>query len=99
MLEKLFAEYLREKQYLTCSSPSTIKYLGWVFNRWRDIIGEMPTKQNTKEQVMNLAESGTAHITINSYIRGFNAFLTWLHENEHIENIRIKKIKEGQSGH
>jgi integrase/recombinase XerD len=98
MLEKLFAEYLREKQYLSCSSPTTIKYLGWVFNRWRDIIGEMPTKQNTKEWVMKLCESDISHVTVNSYIRGFNTFLTWLYENEHTENIRIKKIKEGKRG-
>lgn len=56
----------------------------------------MPTKQNTKEWVMKLSESALSPVTINSYIRGFNTFLTWLYENEHTDNIRIKKIKEGK---
>jgi hypothetical protein len=31
MLSKLFAEFIREKQYLNGVSPKTIKYFGCVF--------------------------------------------------------------------
>ena len=99
MLEKLFADFLREKEYSDNLSPRTIKYQGWVFNRWRDLVGQFPDKSNVKEFVIKLNESGISPFTVNSYIRGFNSFLTWLHENEHTaEHLKIKKIKTGKRG-
>jgi len=48
-----------------------------------------------KEFVIKLLESGISPATVNSYIRGFNSYLTWLHENGKIDSrLRIKKIKE-----
>ena len=96
MLKQLFATFLREKEYLSGVSLKTIKYLGWVFNRWQTIVGEMPRKDNSKQFVMHLVESGISPFTINPHIRGMNSFLTWLAENEHSELIRIKKIKQGE---
>lgn len=74
MLDKLFKGFLREKQYLQNVSVNTVKYLGWVFNRWQALIGEFPNKQNTKEFVIELNESNLSRFTINSYIRGTNTF-------------------------
>jgi integrase/recombinase XerD len=97
VLEPLYAQYLKERQYLAGFSPRTIKLFRWVFNRWDALIGEMPTKQNLKEWVIKLNESGIKPVTINSYARVFNAFLTWLLEEGHIpERIRVSKVKEGQ---
>jgi integrase/recombinase XerD len=75
-MEQLYQQFLREKQYLSNVSPRTIKYLRWVFNRWDDLIDAFPDKQNVKEWVIKLTESGISPSTINSYIRGFNSFLT-----------------------
>ncbi|HYY95136.1 MAG TPA: hypothetical protein VE713_11520, partial [Pyrinomonadaceae bacterium] len=77
-LKPLYAQFLREKQYLSGFSPTTIKLFGWVFNRWDAHVGEFPSPENVKEFVMRLHESGVKPITINSYGRAFNSFLTWL---------------------
>lgn len=66
-----------------------------MFHIWNKHIGEFPDKINIKEFVIKIQESGVTPHTTNSYIRGINAFLMWLHENEHTpELLRIKKIKE-----
>ena len=99
MLDKLFTQFLREKQYLENLSPKTIKYYRWVFNRWSDHINEMPDKMNIKEFVISLNQSNLLPFTVNSYIRGMNCFLSWLYENEQTaEHLKIKKIKTGTRG-
>lgn len=96
MLE-LCERFKREKLYLENLSPRTIRYFGFVFQSWQRYVGEFPNKINVKDWVIKLSESGISPFTINSYIRGFNSFLTWLHQNECLpEPIRIKKIKEGK---
>ena len=74
MLEHLFKQFQREKLYLNNLSPKTIKYLGFVFNRRPEKIGQFPDKQNLKEFVIKLSESDRPHPTNNSYIRGWNSF-------------------------
>jgi len=54
----------------------------------------MPDKQNIKEFVIKIQESGVTVYTANSYIRGINSFLSWLAENDHCEPLKIKKLKE-----
>jgi site-specific recombinase XerD len=96
-MKALYAQFLKEKEYLTGVSPRTIKYYQWLFNSWDHHIGAFPDKLNIKEWVIKLSESGVSVFTINSYIRGFNSFLTWLHENERIsDHLKIKTLKEGQ---
>ena len=65
-----------------------------MFNRWNDYVGAMPDKQNIKEFVIKIQESGVTPSTANSYIRGMNAFFSWLAENDHCEHFKIKKLKE-----
>ena len=99
LLEKLFAQFIREKTYLDYLSPQTIKYPGWIYNRCKDLIDEFTDKLNTKEFGIKLNESELSPFTINSYARGFNSFLSWLYENEHTsEHLKIKKIKTGTRG-
>ena len=97
-MDKLHADFLREKEYLEGLSPNTIKYLGFIYNRWKEKINKFPDKNNLKEFVIQLVESNLSQFTINSYIRGMNSFLTWLHENEHTpEHLKIKKINHWTS--
>ncbi|HEX7999258.1 MAG TPA: hypothetical protein VF528_12790 [Pyrinomonadaceae bacterium] len=65
-MQQLYKQFLKEKQYLQNVSPRTIKYFGWVFNRWDALIGQSPDKQNVKEWVIRLTESGISPATINS---------------------------------
>lgn len=93
----MFEEFLKEKRYLDNLSPRTLKYYEWVYNRWNDYVGEFPTKQNIKTFVIRIQESGVSAFTANSYIRGMNSYLSWLHENEYLsEPLKIKKLKEPQ---
>lgn len=77
----LFDQFLKEKRYLTGIAPRTVQYYEWVYNRWNDYVGEFPTRQNIKDFVIKVQESGFTVYTANSYIRGINSFLTWLYEN------------------
>ncbi len=93
-MDKLFAEFCREKEYLSNLSPRTIRYFKWTFDVWKKRIGVMPDKQNIKEFVIQLQQSGISVATTNSYIRGMNSFFTWLAENEHTpEKLRMKPLK------
>jgi integrase/recombinase XerD len=93
-MQKLYDQFIKEKRFLENLSERTLKYYGWIFNRWDDYIGEMPDKQNIKDFVIKVQESGVSVYTANSYIRGMNSFLTWMAENDHCELFRIKKLKE-----
>jgi integrase/recombinase XerD len=96
-MEKLFQDFLKEKRFLQNLSARTLRYYEWIFNRWQDYVGEFPNKQNIKEFIIKVQESGVSVFTANSYIRGMNAFFTWLHENDRTpEKLRIKKLKEPQ---
>lgn len=77
-MRELYDQFLREKRYLDNVSEKTIKYYEFVYNRWNDYIGKLPTKNNIKEFVIKVRESGVTVYTANSYIRGVNSFLTWL---------------------
>ncbi len=93
-MQKYYDQFIKEKRFLDNLSKRTLKYYGWVFNRWTDYVGTMPDKQNIKEFVIKIQESGVTVYTANSYIRGINSFLSWLAENDHCEPLKIKKLKE-----
>ncbi len=93
-MQKLYDQFIKEKRFLDNLSERTLKYYGWTFNRWTSLVGEMPNKQNIKDFVIKLQESGITVYTANSYIRGMNSFFSWLAENDHCEPFRIKKLKE-----
>ena len=96
-MDRLFESFLREKEFLVNVSPRTLKYYRWTLEIWKKRIGQMPTKANLKEFVIQLQQSGISTSTTNSYIRGMNSFFTWLYENEHTpEKLRIKPLKEPQ---
>jgi integrase/recombinase XerD len=86
-----FEAFLKEKRYLDNVAETTIKYYGYVFNRWMDYVGEEPTSENIKTFVMKVRESGVSIYTANSYIRGINAYLRWAGTG-----LVIKKLKEPQ---
>lgn len=84
-------EFIREKRFLDNVSENTIKYYGYVFNRWNHFIGEEPNSENIKTFVIKVRESGVSTFTANSYIRGMNTYLNWSGSG-----LKIKKLKEPQ---
>jgi integrase/recombinase XerD len=96
-MDKLFEQFLREKLFLSNVSPRTIKYFRWCYLRFKNMteFADMPTRQDLNNWVVLLRESGISVSTVNSYIRGINSFLSWLHENEHMPHkLKMKLMKE-----
>jgi dethiobiotin synthetase len=65
-MQQYYDQFIKEKRFLDNLSERTLKYYGWVFNRWTDCVGEMPNKQNIKEFVIKIQESGVTVYTANS---------------------------------
>jgi site-specific recombinase XerD len=95
-LDYLFSQFIREKQFLSNVSPRTVKSFKDCQRAYYRTVGdELPNKQNIKEYVIKLQESGIAVTTVNFYIRTLNSFLSWLFENEMIpERLRNKTLRE-----
>lgn len=74
-MQKIYDQFIREKRFLENLSERTLKYYREVSHIWDKHIGGMPDKQNIKEFVIKIQESGINVYTANSYIRGINAFL------------------------
>jgi integrase/recombinase XerD len=95
-LDALFSQFIREKRFLGNVSLRTIKTFKDCQRAYYRTVGdEIPNKQNIKEYVIKLQESGIAVTTVNFYIRTLNSFLSWLFENEVIpERLRNKPLRE-----
>lgn len=95
-LEKLFEQFLKEKTYVQNVAPTTIRFYRQSFNAFKRGNGSL-TKAGLNEFVANMSQTGIAIATRNLYIRGMNSFLSWLHENEHIERLHIKQMRQPQT--
>jgi integrase/recombinase XerD len=92
----LFEQFLKERTYIKNVSKNTLIFYRASFKAYQKIIGSatVPTKQDLNNFVIGLRENGFKPVTCNTYIRGMNSFLTWLHENEHTaEHLKIKQLK------
>jgi len=95
-LDALFSQFIREKQFLNNTSPRTIKTFRDCQRAYYRTVGdELPTKENIKQFVIKLQESGISISTVNYYIRTLNSFLSWMFENDMLEEwLRLKRLKE-----
>jgi integrase/recombinase XerD len=95
-LKSLFDLFIKEKRFLENRSEETIKsyeLVFWRYGKYSDAT-TLPTNELLSRFVMGMREGGLAATTCNISIRSFNSFLSWLHANGHIANLRLKKIKE-----
>lgn len=92
-MELLFAQFLKERKYLHNLSETTLNYYQEVFNNFRNSGFSELTKESLTGVVIKLRERGVKVGAINSYIRGINAFLKWLSDNGHVENLSLKPLK------
>jgi integrase/recombinase XerC len=82
-LEILHTSYLREKKYIDNVSPKTVRFLTQSFNAFTRVVPEVSEVESLpgslNEFVIRLRESGRVKpVTVNTYIRGVNCFLSWL---------------------
>lgn len=97
-MKELFAEFLKEKEFLAGLSKKTLDSYQQAFNCYVRLGGGTPTKEGLKDFVIAMRESGLSAGACNVYIRSINSFLTWLHENEHIpEPLKIKQLAKPQT--
>lgn len=95
-MDKLFREFLMEKEYVCGLSPMTIKGYNVTWRTFNRIIKNPEVTKETFLMFVKIAkEEGLTTGTINTHISALNSFLTWLRENGHNpDNIRIKKLKK-----
>jgi site-specific recombinase XerD len=99
MLNDTFEQFVKERIFLMGVAPKTVEFYrrGWVTFR-KHYQGEEITKEILKDFMIKIRESGIKATTANTYARAINAFLNWMHEQNHLpERLAIKKIKEEQS--
>jgi site-specific recombinase XerD len=75
----LFDRFLQERTYLKGVSPETLRYYRWVRRAFSTILAN-PTKAGMMECIQTLAARGFSATSINTYLRGFKAYIRWLHE-------------------
>lgn len=99
----LFEKFIRERQYIANLSPRTLRYSRSCFDSFRVHIASTGVKLESmnpvdlsndtlKDYVIALSQSGVKPVTVDSYIRGLNCFLFWVHRNGHIsQRLRIPR--------
>lgn len=92
----MFESFIREKQYLDNRSPRTVKHYRAAFKTYRRFVQEAEVTQATiNDFVVKARQADMSTGCLNSYIRGFNSFLDWLHEQElTLTHLRCKRLKQ-----
>jgi len=82
-MESLFAQFIKERRYLSNLSETTLTYYSQIFNNFRNSGFDELSKDCLTSVVMKLRERGVTVGGINTYLRGINVFLKWLSDNGH----------------
>lgn len=97
-MDKEFELFLREKRYVQNVSQNTVEFYKYSYKVFKKHIRVTNVAELNKialtALVANMREAKMSVACINARIRGINPFLTWLYENELInENLKVKKPK------
>lgn len=95
-LDQLFENFIQEKQYIQNCAPKTIRYFRQCYKAFRRIVQEEEMSKQTTTHFVILARQQNMSVgCLNSYIKGINSFLDWLHKSEiTTERLRIKLLKQ-----
>jgi len=69
-----FAEFIRERQFLTNVSPSTLE---WYKHSFKWLESESPSQEDLKAAVLRMRQKGLKATGCNSAIRAINTYLHW----------------------
>lgn len=93
-MDKLFADFIRERTFLRNLSPRTIGYYKQMYGFWKAVGAFEPLSKGTlQEAVIKFRERGVSAGAINTYIRGVNPFLKWLHLEQGYTDFSIPFLK------
>jgi integrase/recombinase XerD len=97
-MDKLFEDFLNEKRYLQGVSKKTMEWYTYSYKQYKRVLNgdseALPAKHTLIQFVIGMRKNGLSSAGMNDYIRGFNVFLAWLHENGHLEQLKIKRVKQ-----
>jgi integrase/recombinase XerD len=95
-LDRMFENFVREKQYISNCTPCTIKFFRQSYKTFRRIVtDEEISRQTITDFVVRARQQGMSAGCLNSYSKGINSFLEWLHQNEITkERLKIKPLKQ-----
>jgi integrase/recombinase XerD len=94
-MDELFNQFINERRYLRNLSEGTLHYYREVYEFFK-AKGFDGSKQSLQAAVISFREKGTSIGAINTYIRGINVFLNWLHTEHGHENLSLKKLRVEQ---
>jgi len=94
-----FADFIRERQFLTNVSPATLQWYKYSFKWLRT---ESPSQDELKEAVLRMREKGLKATGCNSAIRALNTYVHWLNAGPEVKcspacrHPKIAQLKEPQ---
>lgn len=94
MLDSLFEQFINERRYLRNLAETTLDGYREQFEVFKKLGAfEDLSKDSLQKAVMALRERGTSIGAINTYLRGVNCFLNWLHSEHNFEKLSLKPLK------
>jgi integrase/recombinase XerD len=96
LLKELFERFIKERTYLDNVSPRTIEFLRQSWTAFERTLPDVTDSEQLAEPnlglrfIGGLRDSGSLKpVSVNTYIRGINTFLSWLHREASVLNSRI----------
>ncbi|MDQ3816140.1 MAG: site-specific integrase [Acidobacteriota bacterium] len=87
----MFEAFIRERRYLRNLSEETITFYQDVYRVFK--VAEPFTQTSLEEVIIKMRERGVSVGGVNTYIRGINVYLRWLH-TQGAPLIVLRKLKE-----
>ena len=84
-MDKLFEEFFRERTFIRNLSPRTMGFYKQLYGFWKGVGAfDDLSKASLQDSLIKFRERGVSPGALNTYIRGINTFLKWIH-TEHSE--------------
>jgi integrase/recombinase XerD len=94
-----FSEFIRERQFLTNVSPSTLE---WYKHSFKWLESDSPTQEDLKAAVVRMRHKGLKATGCNSAIRAINTYVHWANAGSEVKcgsackHPKIAQLKEPQ---
>ncbi len=95
LMDELFEKFILERRYLRNLAERTLDYYREVYKFFK-AVGFDGSKESLQNAVIRFRERGTSSGAINTYIKGMNVFLKWLHTEHNHADLSLQKLKVEQ---
>lgn len=94
-LDILFEQFIKERKYLRNLTEGTLHYYREVYEFFK-AVGFDGSKESLQNAVINFRKRGTSIGAINTYLKGLNVFLKWLHTEHGQVDLSLPRLKVEQ---